>query len=223
MSPEIEQERKIAAKAALDYVRGHSIIGVGTGNTTNFFIDELANIKNKIEGAVASSVVTEKLLRAKGIEVLEFNMIAQLPVYVDGADEVNHFLQLIKGGGGALTREKILATAATKFVCIVDHSKKVERLGAFPVAVEVIPAARSYVAREIVKLGGNPVYRQGAKTDNGNILLDVYDLVINEPMKLEQILNNIPGVVSNGIFAMRTADVVLVGNGESVERLETTN
>lgn len=220
MSLETEQERKAAATAALDYIKGHTIIGIGTGNTANFFIEALANIKHKIEGAVASSVATEKQLKATGIDVIDFNSIAQLPLYVDGADEVSPLLQLIKGGGGALTREKILATAAKQFVCIVDHRKKVQRLGAFPVAVEVIPMARSFVAREIVKLGGNPVYRQGALTDNGNILLDVYDLTINEPIKLEQALNNIPGVVANGLFALRPADVVLVGTGSNVECLQ---
>ncbi|AKE51110.1 ribose 5-phosphate isomerase [Kangiella geojedonensis] len=196
-----------------------SIVGVGTGSTVNYFIDELAKIKHKIEGAVSSSEASTERLKAHGIEVFELNDVDRIPVYVDGADESNHLLELIKGGGGALTREKIIAAVAEKFVCIADESKLVRRLGEFPLPVEVIPMARSYVAREIVKLGGDPVYRAGFTTDNGNVILDVHGLEINEPIKLERILNNIVGVVTNGLFAERAADVLLLGKQDSVETL----
>ena len=202
--------KKQAAKAALDYVDG-GIIGVGTGSTVNHFIEFLATIKGRIEGAVSSSEVSTERMRQHGIPVMDLNAAGSLSLYVDGADESNHHLQLIKGGGGALTREKIVAAASDKFVCIADESKLVDVLGAFPLPVEVIPMARSYVARELVKLGGTPVWREGFVTDNGNVILDVQGLQIMEPMKLEQQINNLPGVVTVGIFALRPADVLILG------------
>jgi len=214
-----DELKALVGQAAVDYVVEGSIVGVGTGSTVNYFIDELAKIKHKIEGAVSSSEASTERLKAHGIEVFELNDVDRVPVYVDGADESNHLLELIKGGGGALTREKIIAAVAEKFVCIADESKLVRRLGEFPLPVEVIPMARSYVAREIVKLGGDPVYRAGFTTDNGNVILDVHGLEINEPIKLERILNNIVGVVTNGLFAERAADVLLLGKQDSVETL----
>tara|TARA_R110000868_G_scaffold10639_4_gene51673 strand:- start:82052 stop:82699 length:648 start_codon:yes stop_codon:yes gene_type:complete len=206
-----DELKRQVAKQAIEHIEYESIVGVGTGSTVNFFIEELAKIKGKIEGAVSSSDASTALLKQHGIPVYDLNSIDSLPVYIDGADEVNAHKQMIKGGGAALTREKIVAAVAKKFVCIVDASKEVELLGKFPLPVEVIPMARGHVAREIVKLGGDPEYRQGVKTDNGNIILDVYHLQILDPIDLEQKLNNITGVVTNGIFAMRPADVVLVG------------
>lgn len=203
--------KKIAAEQALKYVPIDEIIGVGTGSTVNYFIAELAKIKHKIQGAVASSTATEKLLKSHGIPVYDLNSVGELPLYVDGADEINDSLQMIKGGGGALTREKIVATCAKKFICIADPSKKVQILGTFPLPIEVIPMARSYVARELVKLGGSPVYREGFISDNGNVILDVWGLSILEPAKFETTLNNIPGVVCNGIFALRPADALIIG------------
>lgn len=208
-----------AAKAALEYLVPDSIIGVGTGSTTKYFINELVKVKHKISGAVASSNETATLLNQAGIEVLDLNSVDNIPIYVDGADEVNPQLQMIKGGGAALTREKIIAAVATKFICIADASKKVAILGTFPLPIEVIPMARSYVAREIVKLGGSPIYRQGVTTDNGNVILDVWNLEILEPKKLEQTLNNITGIVTNGLFAMRPADILLLGTENKVETL----
>ncbi len=208
--------KQAVAEAALTYVEAGTIIGVGTGSTANFFIDALARIKNRIDGTVASSLATEKRLKSHGIPVLELNEVDGLSVYVDGADESNHYLQLIKGGGGALTREKIVAAASRKFVCIADESKLVDMLGAFPLPIEVIPMARSFVAREMVKLGGKPVYREGFTTDNGNVIIDVHNLEIMEPAKLEAELNNIPGVVTNGLFALRPADVLLLGTPNGV-------
>jgi ribose 5-phosphate isomerase A len=202
--------KKQAAEAALDYVDG-GIIGVGTGSTVNHFIDFLATIKGRIEGAVSSSEVSTERMRQHGIPVMDLNAAGSLSLYVDGADESNHHLQLIKGGGGALTREKIVAAASDKFVCIADESKLVDVLGAFPLPVEVIPMARSYVARELVKLGGTPVWREGFVTDNGNVILDVQGLQIMEPMKLEQQINTLAGVVTVGIFALRPADVLILG------------
>ena len=202
--------KKQAAKAALDYVDG-GIIGVGTGSTVNHFIEFLATIKGRIEGAVSSSEVSTERMRQHGIPVMDLNAAGSLSLYVDGADESNHHLQLIKGGGGALTREKIVAAASDKFVCIADESKLVDVLGAFALPVEVIPMARSYVARELVKLGGTPVWREGFVTDNGNVILDVQGLQIMEPMKLEQQINNLAGVVTVGIFALRPADVLILG------------
>ncbi len=210
---EMKQE---VAKAAIKYVEVDSIVGVGTGSTANFFIDELGKIKHKIKGAVASSEATAERLRGHGIEVYDLNSVNDMSVYIDGADECNHSLHLIKGGGGALTREKIVAAVADKFVCIVDESKQVSYMGKFPLPVEVIPMARSYVAREIVKLGGEPVLREGFTTDNGNVILDVHGMEIMEPVKLERQLNDIVGVVTNGLFAMRPADVLLVGTPTGV-------
>jgi len=211
--------KKMAAQAALEYVETGTVIGIGTGSTANHFIDGLAAIKHKIDGTVASSEASAKRLEAHGIPVLDLNSVDELSVYIDGADEANHYLHLIKGGGGALTREKIVAAASRKFVCIADESKLVDILGAFPLPVEVIPMARSYVARELVKHGGQPVYREGFTTDNGNIILDVHNLEIMEPVKLEEELNNIPGVVTVGIFARRPADVLLLGAPGGVKTL----
>ncbi|MFO9088202.1 ribose-5-phosphate isomerase RpiA [Legionella pneumophila serogroup 1] len=209
-----------AAKAAIAYIEDDMVIGVGTGSTVNFFIKELAAIKHKIEACVASSKATEALLRAEGIPVIDLNSVQDLPIYVDGADEVNERGEMIKGGGGALAREKIVANVATQFICIVDESKVVKRLGEFPVAVEVIPMARSFVARQIVKLGGDPEYREGFVTDNGNIILDVFNLNFSTPMALEDSLNVIPGVVENGVFAKRLADKVLVASASGVNNLK---
>ncbi|MBM1142168.1 ribose-5-phosphate isomerase RpiA [Alcanivorax sp. ZXX171] len=208
--------KKQVAEAALRYVVEGEVVGVGTGSTANHFIDGLAAMKDRIAGAVASSEATAERLRGHGIAVLELNDVDSLPVYVDGADEVNAHREMIKGGGGALTREKIVAAAAREFVCIVDGSKKVARLGAFPLPVEVIPMARSYVARKLVGLGGRPEYRDGFVTDNGNLILDVHGLDILNPIELETTLNNLTGVVTNGLFARRPANVVLVGEGNGV-------
>jgi ribose 5-phosphate isomerase A len=206
-----DEMKKAAARAALEYVEAGTIIGIGTGSTANHFIDLLAGIKGKIEGTVASSVASAERLKKHGIPVLDLNAAGELTLYVDGADESNHHLHLIKGGGGALTREKIVAAASKKFVCIADESKLVDVLGKFPLPVEVIPMARSYVAREIVKLGGQPVLREGFTTDNGNVILDVRNMAIMNPVELEQKLNNIVGVVTNGLFAIRPADVLILG------------
>lgn len=214
-----DEMKQAVAKAALEHVESGTVIGIGTGSTANYFIDFLAGIKNRIDGTVASSVASAERLKGHGIPVLELNEVGELSVYVDGADETNRNRHLIKGGGGALTREKIVAAASRKFVCIVDDTKVVDILGKFPLPVEVIPMARGYVARELVKLGGEPVYRDGFVTDNGNIILDVHNLEIMEPVKLEQTLNNITGVVTNGLFAMRPADIVLVGSQSGVSTL----
>ncbi|HSO82032.1 ribose-5-phosphate isomerase RpiA [Thiocapsa sp.] len=210
--------KKQAAEAALAYVE-EGIIGVGTGSTVNHFIDALAGIKGRIEGAVSSSVASTERLKAHGIPVYDLNAVGELSLYVDGADESNAQLQLIKGGGGALTREKIVAAASRQFVCIADESKLVRVLGAFPLPVEVIPMARSYVARELVQLGGTPVWRDGFVTDNGNLILDVQHLEIMEPAKLEQQINNIAGVVTVGIFALRPADVLILGTPDGPKTL----
>ena len=214
-----DEMKKAVALNAIDYVPAGTIVGVGTGSTANHFIDELAKIKHKIDGTVASSVASADRLKSHGIPVLDLNEVDDIAVYVDGADETNKYLHLIKGGGGALTREKIVAAVARKFVCICDETKLVPNLGKFPLPVEVIPMARSYVARELVKLGGQPVYRDGFTTDNGNIILDVHNLTITEPVALEQQLNNIVGVVTNGLFAARPADVLLLGTPEGVKTL----
>lgn len=214
-----EELKKEVAKAALDYVTEDSIVGVGTGSTVNCFIDELAKIKHKIEGAVASSKATEERLKANNIPICDLNSVGEIPVYIDGADEFNDFLYLIKGGGGALTREKIVAANAKTFVCIVDESKKVDVLGKFPLPIEVLPFSRSYVAREMVKLGGDPEYREGFVTDNGNVILDVYNLNMLDPVALEEQINHIAGVVSNGIFAKRPADKVLMATPNGVATL----
>ncbi|WP_158771161.1 ribose-5-phosphate isomerase RpiA [Paraglaciecola sp. L1A13] len=212
-----DDKKKAAALAAIRYVEQDSIVGVGTGSTVNYFIEALASVKNTIQGAVSSSEASTKRLEALGIEVFDLNSVDQLSVYVDGADEITEHRHMIKGGGAALTREKVVAAVAKKFVCIIDDTKNVPILGAFPLPVEVIPMARSYVAREIVKLGGDPVYRQGVVTDNGNVLLDVFNLKILNPVELERQLNNIVGVVTNGLFAMRSADVVLTGTESGVQ------
>ncbi|TMO60086.1 ribose-5-phosphate isomerase RpiA [Pseudoalteromonas aurantia] len=206
-----DEMKKAAAWAALDYVEENTIVGVGTGSTVNHFIDALGSIKDTITGAVSSSEASTEKLKALGIEVFELNDVAQLDVYVDGADEINHSNDMIKGGGAALTREKIVAAVAHKFICIVDDTKHVETLGAFALPVEVIPMARSYVARELLKLGGDPVYRHGVLTDNGNVILDVHGLSISEPKQLEEKINQIVGVVTNGLFAQRGADIVITG------------
>ena len=211
--------KRMAAEAAMDYIDG-GIIGVGTGSTVNHFIDLLAEVKNRIDGTVSSSEASTARLEAHGIPVLDLNATGELEVYVDGADESNRHLHLIKGGGGALTREKIIAGASRKFVCIADESKLVDVLGAFPLPIEVIPMARSHVARQLVKLGGTPVWREGFVTDNGNLILDVHNLRIMEPTVLEQQINNIAGVVTTGIFAIRPADVLLLGSEEGVKKIE---
>lgn len=205
-----------AAKAALAYVEDNMIIGVGTGSTVNFFIRELATIKHRIDACVASSLATEARLRALGITVIDLNVVSDLPLYVDGADEVNAKRETIKGGGGALTREKVIATVAQRFICIVDEVKLVPTLGRFPIAVEVLPLARSFVARELVKLGGDPQYREGFKTDNGNIILDVFNFNVDCPRVLEDAINIIPGVVENGLFAKRLADQVVLAGMDGV-------
>lgn len=214
--------KKAVAEAALAYVERGEILGVGTGSTANFFIEALAPIRDDIPGAVASSQATADRLKALGIEVLDLNSVGSIGVYVDGADEINAALEMIKGGGAALTREKIVAAVAKKFVCICDASKKVERLGRFPLPIEVIPMARSYVARELVKLGGNPVYREGVVTDNGNVILDIWDLAIDAPKQMEERINNIVGVVTNGLFALRPADVLLMGTASGVVTIKAS-
>jgi ribose 5-phosphate isomerase A len=211
--------KQIAAEAALQYVTHDSIVGVGTGSTVEYFIQALAAIKHKIEGAVASSEKTAASLKKQGIPVIDLNAVSELNIYVDGADEINDHLQMIKGGGGALTREKIVAAVAKKFICIADASKLVTLLGDFPLAIEVIPMARSYVARTLVKRGGFPVYRENFVTDNGNAILDVHHLDMTDPIKLEHELNNIAGVVANGLFAARPADMLLLGTPTGVRTL----
>ncbi|MDX1572879.1 MAG: ribose-5-phosphate isomerase RpiA [Methylophaga sp.] len=212
-----DEMKKQAAWAALEYITTDGVVGVGTGSTVNHFIDALATIKGRIEGAVSSSNASTQRLKDHGIHVFDLNEVSEVAVYVDGADESNHYLQLIKGGGGALTREKIIAAVADKFVCIADASKLVDVLGKFPLPVEVIPMARSYVAREIVKMGGQPVYREGFITDNHNVILDVHGWDIMEAIKLEKTLNDIVGVVTNGLFAMRPADVLLLGSEDGTK------
>lgn len=209
--------KQAAATAALDYITDDAIIGVGTGSTANFFIDALAGIKSRIGATVASSEASAARLRGHGIEVLELNQVAGLSLYVDGADEVNPYREMIKGGGGALTREKIVASCARRFVCIVDDSKWVKHLGHFPLPVEVIPMARSAIARKLAALGGNPQWREGFVTDNGNHILDVHGLAIDNPIEMEGVINNWPGVVTNGLFAKRAADIVLVATADGVK------
>ncbi|MDO8436657.1 MAG: ribose-5-phosphate isomerase RpiA [Nitrosomonadaceae bacterium] len=214
-----DEQKRAVAQAAIQHVPAGCIVGVGTGSTANYFIEELARIKHKIEGAVASSEATAQRLRSHGIEVMDLNSVNELPLYVDGADEVTEHLHMIKGGGGALTREKIVAAVARKFVCVTDQSKLVEVLGEFPLPVEVIPMARSYVAREIARLGGQPMLRQGFTTDNGNVILDVRGLQILNPVELETALNQITGVVTNGLFARRGADVLLLGTDSGIRTI----
>jgi ribose 5-phosphate isomerase A len=215
--------KKAVAHAAFEHVSARlqkdSVIGVGTGSTANFFIDELAALKDELQATVASSEESARRLRAHGIPVVELNSVGMVDIYVDGADESNEHLQLIKGGGAALTREKIVAAVAREFVCIADGSKLVSILGKFPLPVEVIPMARSHVARQIVKLGGDPVWREKVVTDNGNIILDAYNLDIVDARKLESDLNQIPGVVTNGLFALRPADILLLGTESGVKTM----
>ena len=215
-----DELKQAVAREAIKYVVEDAIVGVGTGSTANYFIDELAKIKSRIDGAVASSQATAERLKSHGIRVVDLNSVNELPVYIDGADEITEHLAMIKGGGGALTREKIVAAVAQQFVCIADESKLVGVLGKFPLPVEVIPMARSHVGRELVKLGGQPALRQGFTTDNGNLILDVYGLSILKPLELEAELNNIVGVVSNGLFARRGADVLLLGDATGVRTIK---
>ncbi|NAW67529.1 ribose-5-phosphate isomerase RpiA [Photobacterium halotolerans] len=212
-----DEMKKAAGWAALDYVTKDSIVGVGTGSTVNHFIDALATRKEEIKGAVSSSVASTQRLEEIGIPVFDANEVSALDIYVDGADEINPGFDMIKGGGAALTREKIVAAIAKKFICIVDNTKEVDVLGAFPLPVEVIPMARSYIGRELVKLGGDPVYREGVITDNGNIILDVHNLKITDAKDLENKINALPGVVTVGLFARRGADVLLVGTPDGVK------
>ncbi len=212
-----DEMKKAAGWAALKYVQKGSIVGVGTGSTVNHFIDALGTIKDDIKGAVSSSVASTERLKELGIEVFECNDVIKLDIYVDGADEINPTRDMIKGGGAALTREKIVAAISEKFVCIVDDTKAVDVLGQFPLPVEVIPMARSYVARELVKLGGDPAYREGVVTDNGNVILDVYSMQITNPKEMEDKINSIAGVVTNGLFAHRGADVVITGTPEGAK------
>ncbi len=212
--------KKAAAIKALEFIKNDTIVGVGTGSTVNYFIDALASIKNNINGAVSSSEESSKRLKAHGIEVFDLNNIDVLDVYVDGADEITQYMSMIKGGGAALTREKIVAAVAKQFICIADDSKQVNVLGDFPLPVEVIPMARSYVARELVKLGGDPEYRQGVVTDNGNVIIDVHNLSIIDPKKLEADINAIVGVVTNGLFAQRGADILILGSENGVQVIQ---
>jgi ribose 5-phosphate isomerase A len=211
--------KRAVAEAALAHVRDGEVLGVGTGSTANFFIDGLKPIRHKVKAAVASSEATKLRLEAIGIEVVSLNDVDHIGIYVDGADEINAALEMIKGGGGALTREKIVAALADRFVCIADDSKWVSQLGTFPLPIEVIPMARSMIARELVKLGGSPVYRNGFVTDNGNVILDTYGLDIRNPVELETRLNNLVGVVCNGLFARRPADVLLLGGSAGVKAI----
>lgn len=215
-----DEQKQAAAQAAIQYVPKGSLVGVGTGSTANYFIDALATIKHQIEGAVASSQATAERLKKHGIEVFDLNTVDNLPVYVDGADEITRHLHMIKGGGGALTREKIVAAVARKFICIADQGKLVDVLGNFPLPIEVIPMARSYVAREIVLLGGQPALRMGFTTDNGNLILDIHNFNIANPVELETTLNQIAGVVTNGLFARRGADLLLLGTSQGVETIK---
>ncbi len=214
-----EQAKQLVAEAAIEYIEWDWVVGVGTGSTANLFIDELAKMKNNIEGTVASSEASAERLREHGIKVFELDQVGDLPIYIDGADESTKHLHLIKGGGAALTREKIVAAASEKFICIADDSKLVDTLGAFPLPVEVIPMSKSYVARQLVKLGGNPIFREGVITDNGNYILDVHDLKISNPVELEREINQLAGVVTNGLFAQRGADVLLLGGENGVTKI----
>ncbi|WP_280552614.1 ribose-5-phosphate isomerase RpiA [Halomonas sp. 25-S5] len=218
-----DELKDAVAAAAIEEIRprlaGDTLLGIGTGSTTNRFIDRLAALRHDFRGAVASSEASAERLRGHGIEVFELNEAGSVPFYIDGADEVNAHLHMIKGGGAALTREKVVAACAERFICIADASKRVERLGHYPLPVEVIPMARSYVARELVKLGADPVYRQGVVTDNGNQIIDCFEFMIDDPEAMEARLNAIVGVVTNGLFAARGADVLLLGTAQGVERL----
>jgi len=215
-----DEMKKAAAIKALEFIKKDTIVGVGTGSTVNFFIDALASLKDDITGAVSSSEESTKRLKAHGIEVFDLNSVDVLDVYIDGADEITEHMAMIKGGGAALTREKIVAAVAQKFICIADDSKQVKVLGNFPLPVEVIPMARSYVARELVKLGGDPAYRQGVITDNGNVIIDVHNLEILDPKALEKQINSIVGVVTNGLFALRGADILVLGNTDGIRVIQ---
>ena len=213
-----QDEKKIrVAEAALDYIEHGQIVGIGSGTTVHALIKQLTKVKNKIDAVVSSSELTTQLILDCNIRVIDLKESGGLPIYIDGADESNANKQLIKGGGGALTREKIIAGASKKFVCMIDDSKYVQTLGKFPLPIEVIPMSQSIVALEMIKLGGRPVYRENFVTDNGNIILDIHDLEISEPLTLEQTINNIPGVVTNGLFAMRPADNLLISNGDEIK------
>lgn len=218
-----DELKQAVADAALAYLQprleNDTVLGIGTGSTANLFIDALANIKGQIYATVASSEASAQRLKSHGIPVYELNTVDRVDFYIDGADESNHSLQLIKGGGAALTREKIVTAVAQEFICIADESKLVHTLGAFPLPVEVIPMARSYVARELVKLGGDPIYREGVVTDNGNVILDVFNFSIPQPLAMEAKINNITGVVTNGLFALKPADVLMLGTVEGVVTL----
>jgi len=218
-----DELKQAVGQAAVDLIKPQldedSIVGVGTGSTANCFIDALASVKHLFDGAVASSEASAERLRHHGIPVYDLNSVDNLDVYVDGADEINEHLEMIKGGGAALTREKIVAAVARKFICVADESKRVSMLGTFPLPVEVIPMARSYVARELVKLGGDPVWREGVVTDNGGLILDVHNLKIQSPMQLESEINQITGVITSGLFAQRAADVLLLGTQDGVKTL----
>lgn len=221
------EQKKAVAEAALEEIRGQitkdTVLGIGTGSTANLFIDALGELKGQFRGTVASSEETAKRLKALDIDVMELNDVDEIPFYIDGADEANGQLHLIKGGGAALTREKVIAAVAREFICIADDSKKVDVLGKFPLPVEVIPMARSYVARRLSALGGQPVYRQGVVTDNGNVILDVHNLSITDPKKLENDINAIVGVVTNGLFANRGADLLLLGSADGVKTSSVIN
>jgi ribose 5-phosphate isomerase A len=215
-----DEMKKSAANKAVEFIKDDTIVGVGTGSTVNYFIDALATIKDKIQGAISSSEESTKRLKSYGIEVFDLNNIDVLDVYVDGADEITEHLTMIKGGGAALTREKVVAAVAKQFICIADDSKLVKVLGSFPLPVEVIPMARSYVARQLVKLGGDPEYRQGVITDNGNVIIDVHNLTIIDAKKLEADINAIVGVVTNGLFAARGADILVLAGNSGVEIIQ---
>ncbi len=215
-----DEKKYEAAKSALNYIESGQVVGIGSGSTVNSLISQLDKIKSKIDGAISSSEYTTKLLKEKNIRILNLSEIGRIPLYIDGADESNSNRQLIKGGGGALTREKIVAYASDTFICMIDDSKFVKSLGNFPLPIEVIKMSQSLVAREMVKLGGRPVLRENFVTDNGNIILDIHNLQISEPLKLEQAINNMPGVVANGIFAMRPANKLIIANNNGIDLLE---
>jgi len=217
---DIDQKKLNAAKASLDYIENDIVLGVGTGSTVNHLIDELPSVRDKIQAVISSSNASTALLEERGFETSMLNAVGDVDLYIDGADEATKHLQLIKGGGGALTREKILAGASRRFVCIIDDSKQVGMLGAFPLPIEVIPMAQSYIARKLVKMGGQPIWRENVVTDNGNHILDVHNLSITNPMEIETRINQIPGVVTVGLFAHRPADVLLVGDDTGVRVIE---
>ena len=215
-----DEKKYEAAKSALNYIEPGQVVGIGSGSTVNSLISQLDKVKSKIDGAISSSEYTTKLLKEKNIRILNLSEVGRIPIYIDGADESNSNRQLIKGGGGALTREKIVAYASDIFICMIDDSKFVKSLGNFPLPIEVIKMSQSLVAREMVKLGGRPVLRENFVTDNGNIILDIHNLQISEPLKLEQAINNMPGVVTNGIFAMRPANKLIIANNNGIDLLE---